>query len=110
MPLLRKRRIWWEAVQGASGYVVYAASQESLFDSGNFKWEATPGVVSRVVDGKTDIIIPDEWPEFPNGDGIRYIGVTSRDEAGNQSDPFVSSGLFKSTPPQAPVKGGIESL
>jgi hypothetical protein len=49
MPLVRKRRIWWEPVQGASSYVVYASEQQKVFDSNNFKWEATPGVVSKVV-------------------------------------------------------------
>jgi len=110
MPLIRKRRIWWEPVSGASSYVIYASTKQSIFDSNNFQWEATPGIVFKLVAGKNEVIIPDEWPEFPAEDGTCYIGVTSKDEVGNQSDPFVSSGLFKSTPPMAPEKGGVESL
>jgi len=110
MPLIRKRRIWWEPVSGVSSYVVYAGADQSAFDLNNFKWESTPGIISKVISGKNEVIIPDEWAEFPNGDGTYYIGISSRDEVGNQSDPFVSSGQFKFVPPPAPQKGGIENL
>ena len=110
MPLIRKRRIWWERVEGVSGYVVYACPDQSAFDPNNFRWEATPGMVSKSISGKSEVIIPDEWPEFPDGEGTCYIGITSRDEAGNQSDPFVSSGQFKFSPPPPPQRGGIENL
>jgi len=110
MSLIRKRRIWWEAVSGVSSYVVYAGTSQNDFDPGTFSWETTPGVVFKVVFGKNEIIIPDEWPEFPAEERTYYIGITSRDDAGNQSDPFVSSGLFKFNPPPRPQKGGIESL
>ncbi len=110
MAFVRKRRIWWESVPGATGYVVYVSKDPARFDSTQFSWEKTPGVVSRAVDGKTELIIPDEWPEFPVEPGTYYVGVTSRDEAENQSDPFVSSGPFKLIPPSPPTKGGIETL
>ena len=106
MPLIRKRRIWWEPVQGVSSYVVYVGSDESVFTS-DFRWENTPGIIFKVITGKTEVSIPDEWPEFPTEPGTYYVGITSRDDAGNQSDPFVSSGLFKLFPPSAPQKGGI---
>lgn len=108
MPLIRKRRIWWEPVAEAAGYVVYASSRQEVFDSHTFRWEATPGVVCKVVTGKNEVIIPDEWPEFPQDEGTYYIGITSRDEVGNQSDPFLSSGQFRFVAPPAPPKGGIE--
>jgi hypothetical protein len=107
MPFIRKRRIWWEAVEGASSYVVYTGSDQSVFDPDNFRWEATPGIVFKEVTGRTELIIPDEWPEFPDSPGVYYIGITSKDDLGNQSDPFVSSGLFRFSPPPAPSQGGI---
>ena len=110
MPFIRKRRIWWEPVPEATSYVVYASKDSTLFDSPKFLWEATPEIISKQVIGKTELIIPDEWPEFPKEQGTYYIGITSRDEVGNQSDPFLSSGLFKFAPPHTPLKGGIESL
>jgi hypothetical protein len=110
MAFVRKRRIWWESVPGATGYVVYVSKDPTRFDSTQFSWEGTQGIISRAVDGKTELIIPDEWPEFPTEQGTYYIGITSRDEVGNQSDPFVSSGLFKFIPPPPPTKGGIETL
>jgi len=106
MPFIRKRRIWWEPVEGVSSYVVYVSSDNAIFTT-NFSWEATPGIVFKVIKGRTELIIPDEWPEFPTEPGTYYIGITSKDEAGNQSDPFVSTGLFKFFPPAAPQKGGI---
>jgi hypothetical protein len=110
MPLIRKRRIWWEPVLEVTSYVVYASTDKTVFDPNNFLWDATPGIIFKVVIGKTELIIPDDWPEFPTEQGTYYIGITSRDDAGNQSDPFLSSGLFKFIPPPPPMKGGIESL
>ena len=110
MPIIRKRRIWWEPVSEATSYVVYATPEKTLFEKNNFMWDATPGIIFKVVMGKTELIIPDEWPEFPIEQGTYYIGITSRDDTGNQSDPFLSSGLFKLFPPPPPKKGGIENL
>ena len=110
MPLIRKRRIWWEPVPGVAGYVVYASAEETAFHPNNFRWEATPGIIFRPVNGKHELIIPDEWPEFPAEQGTYYLGITSKDDVGNQSDPFLSSGQFKFSPPSAPQKGSIESL
>ena len=110
MAFIRKRRIWWESVPEATGYVVYASKDSTKFEPNQFSWESTQGVISKSVDGKTELIIPDEWLEFPSEPGTYYIGITARDDVGNQSDPFLSSGLFKflSLPP--PSRGGIESL
>ena len=110
MAWIRKRRIWWEAVPEASGYVVYASKDQRAFDSKTFMWEATDGVISKLINDKTELVIPDDWPEFPREQGTYYIGITSRDEVGNQSDPFLSEGVFKFVPPSPPLKGGIESL
>ncbi len=109
MPMIRKRRIWWELVSGVTSYVVYASTDQTVFDPNNFTWESTPGIIFKVVTGKSELIIPDEWPEFPAEQGMYYIGITSRDDAENQSDPFVSSGLFKFSAPLAPSKGGVDS-
>ena len=110
MAFIRKRRIWWESVPEATGYVVYACKDPAKFECDHFSYEATQGVISKAVNGKTEIIIPDEWPEFPVEEGTYYVGITSKDVVGNQSDPFLSSGLFKFIPPPSPGKGGIEIL
>ena len=110
MPLIRKRRIWWEPVPGATRYGVYASKESAIFDSSKFFWGTTPVIIHKEVTGKTELIIPDEWPEFPSEEGTYHIGITSKDDTGNESDPFVSSGLFKFFAPPSPVKGGIESL
>lgn len=109
-PLILKRRIWWEPVPGASSYVVYVSKGRTIFEPDNFSWETTPGIISKLVIGKTKLIIPDEWPEFPTESGTYYIGITSRDDLGNQSDPCLLSGLFKFLAPSAPLRGGIENL
>jgi hypothetical protein len=109
-PLIHKRRIWWESVPEARGYVVYISKDRTLLEPGQFSWETTPGVLSKMVIGKTELIIPDEWPEFPTESGTYHIGITSRDDLGNQSNPFLVSGFFKFLAPPAPSHGGIESL
>jgi hypothetical protein len=110
MPFIRKRRIWWEPVPEAAGYVIYVSKEKNLFEPSNFSWETTTGLISKVVTGKTDLIIPDEWPEFPKEPGTYYIGITSRDDVGNQSDPFLFQGVFRFISPPSPSNGGIESL
>jgi hypothetical protein len=110
MPLVIKRKVWWEPVPGATSYVVYLSEDVAIFEPDNFFWETTPGIISKPVIGKTELILPDDWPEFPKEPGTYYIGITSRDDLGNQSDPFIVSGSFKFLAPSAPSQGGIESL
>jgi DNA-binding NarL/FixJ family response regulator len=109
-PRVLKRRIWWESVPEASSYRVYVSRDRTLLEPDRFSWETTPEVISRVVIGKTELIIPDEWPEFPTEPGTYHIGITSRDDLGNQSDPFLLSGAFKFFAPPTPLRGGIEKL
>ena len=110
MPLIRKRRVWWEPVPEATSYVAYVSKEDKIHDPAQFLWENTPDIVSKPVIGKAELIVPDEWPEFPKEPGTYHIGITSRDDAGNQSGPFLLSGLFKFLAPPSPSKGGIESL
>jgi hypothetical protein len=110
MPFIRKRRIWWGPVPEATSFVVYVSKNDEIYDPITFLWEKTPDIVSKTVIGKTELIVPDEWPEFPKEPGTYHIGITSRDELGNQSAPFLSSALFKFLAPPSPSKGGIESL
>ena len=107
---IQKRRIRWEPVLEATSYVVYVSPDRTIFDPENFRWEATHGVIFKIVIGKTELILPDEWPEFPRQHGIYYIGITAKDEVGNESSPFMLDGLFKFIPPQPPSNGGIEYL
>jgi hypothetical protein len=109
-PLILKRKIWWEPVPEASSYAVYVSKDRTLFEPDHFSWERTPGIISKRVIGKTELVIPDEWPEFPTESGTYYIGITSRDDIGNQSAPLLLSGLFKFLAPSAPLRGGIEFL
>ena len=109
-PRVRKRRIWWKSVSEASGYEVYVSRDRTLLEPDRFSWETTPGIISKMVIGKTELIVPDEWLEFPTEPGTYHIVITSRDDLGNQSDPLLLSGLFKFFAPSAPLKGGIEYL
>ena len=109
-PLILKRRIWWEPVPEASGYVVYVSQDRSMFNRENFRWEATDGMLSKGVNGKTELILPDEWPEFPKKPGGYYIGITSRDDSSNESNPLILEGLFRFVPPPSPLNGGIAYL
>ncbi|HXX34283.1 MAG TPA: response regulator [Thermodesulfobacteriota bacterium] len=109
-PCVLKRRIWWESVPEASSYGVYVSKDKTLLEPDHFSWEATPGIISKRVIGKTELIIPDEWPEFPTESGTYHIGITSRDDLGNQSDPFLLSGTFKFFAPPAPSRGGVDRL
>lgn len=110
MAYIRKRRIWWEPVPEATSYVVYVSRDCSQYEPNHFSWETTSGLMSKPVGGKTELIIPDEWPEFPTEPGTYYIGITSRDDVGNQSDPLIFSGQLKFFAPLPPSRGGIESL
>jgi len=109
MPLIHKKRIWWEPVPEATSYVVYVSKGEKMIDPANFSWENTPGIISKQVIGKTELIIPDEWLEFPSKPGTYHIAITSKDDVGNQSDPFFLSGVFKFIAPPSPSKAGIEN-
>ena len=109
-PLIHRRRIWWEPVAEASSYGIYVSRDKNLFEPGRFSWETTPGILSKMVTGKTELILPDEWPEFPTEPGTYYIGITSRDDLGNQSDPILLSGQFKFVAPPAPSRGGMDFL
>jgi CheY-like chemotaxis protein len=109
-PGILRRRIWWKSVPEACSYEVYVSRDRTLLEPDHFSWEATPGVISKLVTGKTELIIPDEWPEFPREPGTYHIGITSKDDLGNQSDPFLLSGAFKFFAPPAPPRGGIERL
>jgi len=110
MPFICKRRLWWDPVPEAASYVVQVRKDDNILDPAKLLWEAIPGVISKPVFGKTELIIPDDWPEFPTEPGTYHIAIKAKDEVGNQSDPFVLSGRFKSLPPPSPSKGGIESL
>ena len=109
-PWVLKRRIWWESVPEASSYGVYVSKDRTLLEPDHFSWETTPGIISKLVIGKTELIVPDEWPEFPTEPGTYHIGITSRDDLGNQSDPFLLSGAFKFFAPPAPSRGGLDML
>lgn len=110
MPFICKRRLWWEPVPEAVSYVVLVYKGGPIPDPAMATWEAVSGVISKSVSGKTELIIPDEWPEFPTEPGTYQIAIKAMDEVGNQSDPFVLSGRFKFIAPPSPSKGGIESL
>jgi hypothetical protein len=110
MPLILKRRIWWEPVDEATSYVVYVSKDRTIFEPTQFLREATQGIISKEVTGKIELIIPDEWPEFPMEPGTYHIGITARDCAGNESDPLLLVGQFKFFAPPAPMRGGIETL
>ena len=108
MPLIHKKRVWWEPVPEVNTYVVYCSADRTAFDPQNFRWQGTPGILYMEVADKTELVIPDEWPEFPKEPGVYYLGVTAKDQGGNESDPFLSQELFKFTAPPSPSMGGVE--
>jgi hypothetical protein len=105
---IQKRRIRWEPVSEATSYVVYVSPDRTIFDPENFRWEATHGIIFKIVSGKTELVLPDEWPEFPKQQGIYYIGITAKDEAGNESSPILLDAQFKFIPPRPPSNVWIE--
>ncbi len=109
-PLILKRRIWWDPVPEADSYVVYVSQDRSVFQPDNFRWEATHGIIFKIVYGKTELILPNEWPEFPKELGTYYFAITSRDDLRNESDPLIIEGRFKFVPPTPPLNGGIGYL
>ncbi len=110
MPLVRKIRLYWESVPDVNRYVVYVFRDGQMFDPANFSWENTPGVISKSIMGKTELILPDEWPDFPKKPGNYHLAITSKDDLGNQSDPFLVSGFFKFLAPPPPSEAKIEIL
>ncbi|HET6460170.1 MAG TPA: hypothetical protein VFG29_05215 [Syntrophales bacterium] len=111
MPFIQKRRIWWEPVTGATSYVVYVGTEAHPINPETFSWGDTPEVISKTIPrDTTEIVIPDEWPEFPRKRGIYHIAVTARDDDGNQSDPLFLSAAINLTAPPPPCEGGIEFL
>lgn len=110
VPPVHKQRISWEPVSEATSYVLYVSRDRKAFEPTKFLRENTPGIISKRVGGKTELIIPDEWPEFPMELGFYHIRIIAQDRAGNEKGPFLSMGLFRFLRPPAPVKGGIEIL
>ncbi len=111
MPFIRKRRIGWHPIRDAASYVLYVSKDKDLAGPDELSWQDTSGLISKPVIGKTELILPDEWPEFPVNPGIYHIAITSKDDRGNQSAPFLLLGLFtKFLAPSPPSGGGIESL
>jgi len=109
MSFIQKRRIWWEPVAGATSYVVYVGTKVHPINPATFSWGNTPGVISITIPrDTTEIVIPDEWPEFPKKRGTYHIAVTAKDDDGNQSDPLLLSAAFNLTAPPPPRAGGIE--
>jgi len=104
VPVIRKRRIWWESVPEASSYIVYVSKDRTIFEPASFSWEKTPGMISKLVTGKAELIVPDEWPDFPTESGAYYIGITSRDDVGNQSAPSLIIGAVQILCPVSSVE------
>jgi hypothetical protein len=50
-------------------YMIYVSKDRGSFDPDHFSWETTPGIISKPVTGKAEIVVPDEWPEFPTEGG-----------------------------------------
>jgi hypothetical protein len=91
--------------------VVYVGTDNKAVDPARFLWEDTASMIFKRVVGKTtELVIPDEWPEFPRQPGVYQIAVTSRDDGGNESDPLFLSGVFSLIAPASPSKGGIEDF
>ena len=119
IPFKRRENLCHLSANGASGGNPFQKPQamssmsvqtETSSTPRTFLWEASPGILFKSVSGKPQITLPDDWPEFPKEPGTYYVGITSKDDVGNQSDPFLSSGVFRFIPPPSPSKGGIDSL
>lgn len=110
MPLIQKKRIWWDPVPGATAYVVYVSTEGKLINPARLSWRDTPGMISKLVVDGTELVLREDWPEFPITPGTYHIAVTARDDAGNESDPLLLIGSFSFIAPATPSKGGVDIL
>jgi hypothetical protein len=102
MGRIRKRRIHWEASSSpeVAKYRLYWSEDGSV------------GYTSRFVDvGRvTEVVLPDEVPDFPMMKGGVTFGITAFNEAGNESDITEVSAQIDFVVPDAPMNVVIEDL
>jgi len=64
----------------------------------------------RVEMPKTNLILPDEAPSFPEEEGNFKIGISSVDDVGNESDIIEISFPFDFAAPDAPTNLVVEDV
>ena len=105
MAKITRRNVRWDPSTSPDvvAHKVYWCEEDNYLD-----YNISPSV--RVDLPKTNLIIPDETPDFPtDADGNFRIGVTAADEVGNESD-FIEVGPipFDFAAPDAPKNLVVE--
>jgi len=64
MGFIRKRRIWWESVPEATGYMIYVSKDRGLLIPITFHGKRPPGSSPNPLQ-EDRVGHSDDWPEFP---------------------------------------------
>jgi len=97
MARIQKKRIRWTPGDQAVSHRVYISQEEPTYGSPQ----------SEVKMPKTEIILPDEWPGTLL-EGDYYVGISSLDDLGNETDIVVVTTPFDFVPPGLPSDIVIE--
>lgn len=101
MARIMLKEIWWNGVDGASGYNVYIAKEP-----GSFSYN-----LEHIQTEETRVVAPDDFP--PGTFDVEtdyYIWITAVDAQGNESDPLQLTHPFDFVPPGVPSGGGVRDL
>lgn len=101
MAKIAKKIVWWSSVSGANSYSV-----RIIPDNEPFAYDYPAMIEVDHALGLAEHEADIGGIDLPEG---RYdIYVTAKDEAGNESDPFVLPGAFLDfVPPASPSSGGF---
>jgi hypothetical protein len=102
MAKIKKRKLRWKPSGSPQviGYKLYWSEEDGVsYDS--------PSIDLGNV---TEIVLPDDIPEFSAVRGPVELGIAAVDEVGNESDLSVLSAPYQFNAPQAPERFWIETL
>ena len=102
MAKIKKRKLRWKSSGSPQviGYKLYWA------EDGNLGYHSPNIDLGNV----TEIVLPDDVPEFNAVKGPVELGIAAVDEMGNESDLSVLSAPYQFNVPQAPERFWIETL
>lgn len=105
MAKIRKRRVHWNGSPSPDvvGYKLYWAVGGKW---GGLNYNAKFADLGSV----TEVVLPDDIPEFPEVVDIVEIAVTAVDSSGNESDMVRTSAPFKFSAPDPPTDLVVEVI